>query len=325
MKKTAFFFFMSIIASLTSFSQITYLADTAFTTDAGYGGAAASCIYTGGYFFGLYDGYNTGWWLADEFTVPASTTWVFDTVIVYNIQDGSSSSSPFTGAYLQIYQGTPGAGGTVVWGNTTSNIIATTGFTGIYRVDTFTSSGGLLGTQRPIMYLKLFLSSPPHLSSGTYWLVWSVDASGPGSIYCPPKVLPGRINPLGQVARQDSSGAWRTISDRTNNVGFNKVIKASAHVSVPNISNSGAFVLDQNVPNPVYDNTKITFHLQQGSYTTLCVYNTLGQLVNKLVDDNLNAGDHQYIFHVHDLSPGIYYYQLRTNTGIESKQMQLLH
>ncbi len=306
------------------YAQTTYLTDTAMITDIGFGGAPASCVYNGGYYWGYYDGYSTGWWLADSFTVPSSATWVFDTVIIYNIQQGSTTTSPFTAAHLQIYQGVPGAGGTVIWGNATSNVLSSSGFTGIYRVDTFASTGGLTGNQRPIMFLKLYLASPPHLSAGTYWLSWSVEASGSGFIYCPPKVLPGRINPAGQHARQDSSGTWYYNTDNSHNMGFNKIIKASANLAVATLSSEQCDLLNQNIPNPFNRTTEISFHLVKDAYTTLSVYNSLGQLIDDLVDQNLSAGDHKIYFNSDGLPSGLYFYQLRSGSASNTKQMQIL-
>ena len=327
MRKTILLLIASITISINCFSQITYLADTAFTTDIGYGGAPASCrCEPNGYWLGLNMNHNTGFWLADFFTVPASSTWVFDTVIIYGYERGSSTISTFTGGYLRIYAGgPPGLGGSLIWGDSLNNIMASTSFTGIYRVDTAASNGGLTSTFRPIMSIKLYLSPAPSLTSGTYWLAWSSKSSGTYSPDCPPKVLPGRINPTGQNGRSDSSGVWSTITDYGHTLGFNMIIKASASVSVPGINNLRSFTLDQNTPNPFNESTKISFHLAQDSYTTLCVYNILGQLVNTLTDGNLNSGDHSFIFNAHELPPGLYYYRLKTNAGIESKQMQLVH
>lgn len=162
MKKALLLLAVSLIIAFNSFSQTVYLADTAFTTDVGYGGAPASCIANGGYWFGLGMNSSIAYSLGDFFTIPTGATWIFDTVIVFGYRVGSDTTSPFTSITLGIYQdGPPGLGGTLIWGDSVTNIIAGTGFTGIYRVDTVSSSGGLLNTQRPIMYIKAFLSPTP--------------------------------------------------------------------------------------------------------------------------------------------------------------------
>jgi len=326
MKKALFSLIASIVVTVNGFSQTVYLADTAFTTDNGYGGAPASCNFKpGGYDFGWKMAYNENFRVADFFTVPTGNNWVFDTVVLFGYQVGSSTLSTFNGAFLQIYSGTPGIGGSAVWGDSTVSILASTGFTGIYRVDTSASTGGLTDTARPIMYLKLYLSPAPNLSPGTYWLVWSATGTDTGTISSPEKVLPGRINPSGQNARQEHNGTWNTIIDDSHTIGLNMLIKASADVSVKNITNSTSPTLSQNTPNPFSESTNISFYLPQDGYTKLCVYNAIGQLVNTLIDANLNSGKYQVTFNPQNLPDGIYYYKLTTTTGTESGQMQLLH
>ena len=325
MKKILFLFIASMV-SWGAFSQTVYLADTAFTTDVGFDGAPASCVFTGGYYTGFYMDSSKRFSLADVITVPLSSTWSFDTVILYGFQDGSTTTSPFTAAYLQIYAGgAPNAGGTLVWGDTITNRLVSTGFTGIYRVDTFSSSGGIDGTLWPIMYLKLHLSPVPNLTTGTYWLRWTTKAGGAGRINCPPKFLPLRINPPSQQAMQDSSGAWYTLSYHGNHSGFNKIIEGSAAATAVAAvtSNITSAALGQNEPNPFIGNTSIPIELSGGGYVKLSVYSMTGQLVNTLYDGEMSAGSHQLRFNADDLQPGVYYYQLTSNTGVDSKRMLL--
>lgn len=322
MKKTLLISCVCMFISFISFSHVIYLADTAFTTDVGFGGAPASCIAP----HMEYDGWQmarvNSTWLADAFTVPTDSTWAFDTVFVYGYQRNSGTTSTFTGCNLQIYNGAPGHGGSVIWGDTTTNVLSGTGFTGIYRVDTITADGGLTTTQRPIMYLKLYLSSAPHLSGGTYWLSWSATGSLAIVPSSPDKVLPGRINPTGQQGMQLFSGNWNYINDSGNSVGLNKIIKASAAVaSVANVTKSPVISLSQNTPNPFKGSTEISFYTPQAGGVKLSVYNSTGQLVNTLVDGYLNTGKYTVTFDASKLSPGIYYYQLNTNAATESKEM----
>jgi len=325
MKKRFLFSIICSFISFHSFSQRVYLADTAFTTDVGFGGAAASCIAPHMYDDGWQMGRPQGTWLADEFTVPADSTWIFDTVIVFGYQKGSGTTSTFLNCNLQIYSGTPGLGGAVIWGDTLTNHLVGTGFTGIYRVDTITANGGLTSTYRPIMYLKLYLPAPPVLTAGTYWLSWSAAGSLAVAPASPDKVLPGRINPSSQVARQLFGGVWYNITDSSQRIGMDMIIVASAGLAgVTNLSNTSSVALSQNIPNPFTGNTDISFYMPQAGYAKLTVYNTIGQLVATLVDGRSNAGEHKVTFNTEHLPSGIYYYQLSTGAGVESKQMVMV-
>ncbi len=321
-------FLLSIICcaiSFRSYSQRVYLADTAFTTDVGFGGAAASCIAPHMYDDGWQMGRPQSTWLADEFTVPSDSTWVFDTVIVFGYQKGSGTTSTFLNCNLQIYSGTPGLGGAVIWGDTLTNHLVSTGFTGIYRVDTITANGGLTSTYRPVMYLKLYLPAPPVLTAGTYWLSWSAAGSLAVAPASPDKVLPGRINPSGQVARQLFGGVWYNITDSSQRIGMDMIIEASAGLAgITNVNKTLPPALGQNIPNPFNTATDISFYMPQAGPAKLMVYNTIGQLVATLTDGVSNAGEHHLTFNTGGLPAGIYYYQLSTVAGVESKQMLMV-
>ncbi len=310
--------------SIKGISQTTYLSDTAFTTDAGFGGASASCIAMHEYYFGWQMGRAQNSWCADVFTVPTGQTWLFDSVIVYGYQSGSGLTSTFLNCNLQIYKGTPGLGGTIVWGDTGTNVLSSTGFTGIYRVDTVTAHGGLMGTNRPIMYLKLYLATPANLPAGTYWLAWSTAGSLPANS-CPDKVLPGRLNPPLQTARQLVGGNWSYVIDSSKDIGFNKIIKARAGLTTATaVVHSSKFELMQNYPNPFSNQTKITFCTAKNENVTLSVYNAYGICVATPYEGYIANGPHQIDFTTDNLPAGIYFYQLKTEEGTESRQMLLV-
>lgn len=315
-----------IILSQYGFSQITYLVDTAFTTDIGFNGAPASCRAPHMQYFGWQMGRQQDSWVADAFTVPVGATWKFDTVIVYGYQFGSGTTSTLMNCNLQIYSGTPGLGGTVIWGDTSTNVLSSSGWTGIYRVDTVTADGGLMSTNRPIMYMKLFLSPAPSLSAGTYWLSWSAAGASSNIPDAPDKVLPGRVNPSGQKARQLFGGTWYYIVDSNKNIGMDKIIKASANVGVgvANLNKPTFASLDQNAPNPFTGSTEISFYMPEAGPAQLTVYNAIGQLVTTLVDGNVNSGNQHVVFNAGDLPNGIYYYKLSTTTVNISRQMVLM-
>lgn len=315
-------FVMCMIICTHSYSQTVFLADTALVTDVGYMGAPASCKTNGMVYSSVNMDRKNGVWVADAFTIPTATTWMFDTIIVFGYQFGSGLSSPFTGCNLQIYNGTPGSGGVVIWGDTITNRLSNSAFTGIYKVDTFSASGGLLSTTRPIMYLKLFLFPAPNLSSGTYWLSWSATcATTTSSATTPYKVLPGRINPPGQISKLYNGSSWIDVIDNGSNVGLNKIIKASSKVFITSTSNYPADLLCQNVPNPFNKTTVISYTVTENSNVKIVVFNSLGEIVSTLVDYKMNRGEYKFTFDANNLPGGIYYYRLSTSKGTIYKQM----
>lgn len=83
-------------------------------------------------------------------------------------------------------------------------------------------------------------------------------------------------------------------------------------------------LLEQNYPNPFNQNTEIIFSLPKQAHTTLKLYNSTGQLVATLVDQNKNKGLHNVIFNGHELPSGVYFYELRSNESSRMKKMLLM-
>lgn len=98
-------------------------------------------------------------------------------------------------------------------------------------------------------------------------------------------------------------------------------------VSVDNediISVHDNFTLSQNYPNPFNPATKISYTLSQPSTVELRVFNTLGQEIAKLVNEEKPAGSYEIVFDASRLSSGVYFYQLKSGNFIETKRMLLL-
>ena len=88
------------------------------------------------------------------------------------------------------------------------------------------------------------------------------------------------------------------------------------------------FVLYQNYPNPFNPSTKISWQSPVGSWQTLKVYDILGNEVATLVDEYNPAGSYEVEFDPssgnRNLVSGIYFYQLRTGSFVQTKKMVLL-
>jgi len=84
------------------------------------------------------------------------------------------------------------------------------------------------------------------------------------------------------------------------------------------------YSLSQNYPNPFNPSTKISFTLPSSSNVSLKVFNTIGQEVSELVNENLQPGKYSTDFNASKLSSGIYFYTLMTNNFNTTKKMILI-
>jgi hypothetical protein len=82
--------------------------------------------------------------------------------------------------------------------------------------------------------------------------------------------------------------------------------------------------LKQNYPNPFNPTTTIEFSLEESAQVLLCVYNSLGQEVSRLVDQHMSFGNHNVSFDGSALNSGVYYYSIQSSDEISIKKMLLV-
>ena len=69
------------------------------------------------------------------------------------------------------------------------------------------------------------------------------------------------------------------------------------------------FTLEQNVPNPLNNSTKITFNLPNGGNTRFFIINNLGKLI---INENKFYSEGKHLIELNDLNlpQGVYYYMM---------------
>ena len=82
--------------------------------------------------------------------------------------------------------------------------------------------------------------------------------------------------------------------------------------------------LHQNFPNPFNPTTNILIELKENSFVTLEVFNSLGQKVAVLLNNQLSAGSTNVVFDASSLSTGVYMYRLNANGFVLGKKMILI-
>ncbi len=84
------------------------------------------------------------------------------------------------------------------------------------------------------------------------------------------------------------------------------------------------FLLSQNYPNPFNPGTRIQFELPQSGFTTLTIYDGLGREIERLVDEEKEAGEHSIQWNAQEKPSGIYFYRLRSGSYLLTKKMILM-
>jgi len=104
-----------------------------------------------------------------------------------------------------------------------------------------------------------------------------------------------------------------TFNKESQLIDANGMILQNAQINIPSfIGSEGENLLKDIYPNPIYSTATINYSLCATYKVTLSVYNTVGQLVTNLVNEEQNAGDHEIVFNRSylNLSAGSYIYRL---------------
>ncbi|MDR3626398.1 MAG: FG-GAP-like repeat-containing protein [Ignavibacteriaceae bacterium] len=83
----------------------------------------------------------------------------------------------------------------------------------------------------------------------------------------------------------------------------------------PNDNIPKTFKLNQNYPNPFNPSTIISWQLTKPAKVSLIIYNTLGQKLQELVNEEQTSGEHQVTFNANRYSSGVYFYRLTVVDG----------
>jgi hypothetical protein len=118
-----------------------------------------------------------------------------------------------------------------------------------------------------------------------------------------------------------------------------KVFKDSSHLKVyynpVNVDDQivipKQFALEQNFPNPFNPSTKIKYQIpaslnpsKGGTSVTLKVYDVLGNEIETLVNEEKSVGTYEVTWNAANLPSGVYFYQIRAGSFVETKKMLLM-
>ncbi len=132
-------------------------------------------------------------------------------------------------------------------------------------------------------------------------------------------------NPSVSVSGTAVYVVWKDYRDGNWEI-YSKQNPTGNPVGIINISSEipNEFSLGQNYPNPFNPATKIKFALHNKSFTNLVIYDRLGREVEKLVNEQLNAGSYEADWNASNFPSGVYFYKLTTGDFSKTNKMLLI-
>ena len=119
---------------------------------------------------------------------------------------------------------------------------------------------------------------------------------------------------------KDLSRKGTTIAGKTPS--YYKPDNSQSYISRISLT-ANNFDLKQNYPNPFNPTTTISFSLPKDGDVILCVYNSLGKQVAKLVNGTMSQGTYEYNWVAKNISSGTYFYRLQYDGKSIIKKMVL--
>jgi hypothetical protein len=146
-------------------------------------------------------------------------------------------------------------------------------------------------------------------SAGEAILCWELFFSGDDSAVLPAAGDVFRLKILKPFAADDT---------------FEFTADPGAIVAVRPDLQPAAFALDQNFPNPFNPSTTITYRIPERTLVRLDVYDLLGRLVTRLLQEVQDAGPHRVVFRADGVASGMYIYRLEAAGRTAAGKMLLL-
>ncbi len=119
----------------------------------------------------------------------------------------------------------------------------------------------------------------------------------------------------------------KTYYYKLADVNYNGHMNMNGPIKVQSAPSS--YGLEQNYPNPFNPKTVITFKQKEAGEVDLAIYNLRGQLVRRLISQQMPAGEHQAVWDGKNdagqiMPTGTYIYKLKINGYEESKKMEFV-
>ncbi|MBT8377947.1 MAG: T9SS type A sorting domain-containing protein [Ignavibacteria bacterium] len=233
--------------------------------------------------------------------------------IVGNTSSGTGSGGAGKGGGILVWATTLEVKNNIIWSNTQitgTQVIQLGG--GIANLFYNLVEGGWPGTGN--------IDVNPNFEETHFYLSDSsacIDAGDPDTIYNDPGA--------GGIAIFPSKGSVRNDMGAYGGPATVELAEFTiSSVDDNNLSGLNSYKLEQNYPNPFNPSTNISFRIAESGFSSLKVYDVLGNEISTLINEELSAGEYEVVFDGNALPSGIYFYQLKVDEYNISKKMVLI-
>ena len=174
----------------------------------------------------------------------------------------------------------------------------------------FNRQGATQGTGRDVVYYKV-----PALNGNQYTITAEL---------CYQTFVPRLVNYIQGIGSPDIQKFVTLYNASDKSPVIMKTVTVPFLTGVNNISQNtpSSFKLYQNYPNPFNPSTKIKFDVPNGNkFISMKIYDVLGKEVQTLVAGTLTPGSYETDFDAKNLTSGLYFCVLRSESFYEIKRM----
>lgn len=286
----------------------------------GVNGADVSNLHSGITLLGFGHAVSSGFRVADDFTIPSGATWIIDSMIFFTYQTQAAAgpfntTSTINEVNAAIWNGSPASGGAIIFGDTTTDRMSATYWSGIYR----TGETTLTNEQRPLMRDQISMTGCT-LAAGTYWVSWQTGgtlASGP---WVPPITINGVTATGDGLQFNPGTSTWDPAKDTSaaSGTGTGEIqgfpFEIYGHLSVGLPEHSQNFGISKLFPVPAKDNVSLTVDLNENAVIFLSLKDCLGREV-LVKQQEVFSGRNVVNLNVAKQSAGVYFLTVTDKTS----------
>lgn len=182
-------------------------------------------------------------------------------------------------------------------------------------------------------YGNIYMSSTDYVDPHAYYVVLKYNPDGSQQWeyrYHPPGSTAFTVNNAYALAVDSMLNIYVTGESYVSGAGASfdyltlKLSQGPVGVELETEPLPTSIQLFQNYPNPFNSSTRIEYTIDEKTNVTLKVFNTLGQEIKTLINEEMIPGYYSRLFDGSDLPSGVYFYELITDRTRMVKKMAII-